>query len=129
MTTPCIPWAGPTMNMGYGLAYVASSGYGAKDARSVLAHALAWEQEHGPVPKGFTVHHRCENKLCVNVEHMELLTRKDHAGAGGHGKLTQRLADEIRWLRERGWRGDDVATAYGVSVQQVCNIFRGRCWA
>jgi hypothetical protein len=128
MTTPCISWTGPTIARGYGRAYVASSGYGAKDARDVLAHVLAWEQEHGSVPKGLVVHHRCENKLCVNVEHMELLTRKDHGGAGGHGKLTEKLASEIRWLRERGWRGDDVADAYGVSIQQVCNIFKGRCW-
>lgn len=127
--TDCIPHDGPLMNRGYGRAYVASSGYGAGDRREVLAHRLVWEQQRGPIPAGATVHHRCENKTCVNVEHMELLTRQDHAGAGGHGKLTQADADQIRRLRAEGRSGKDVAAAFGISVQQVCNVFKGRCWA
>jgi hypothetical protein len=125
----CILWRGSVGNHGYGRVYIPSSHYGAKDHREVLAHVAAWEAERGPVPKGMEVHHRCETKLCQNVEHMDLLSVQDHAGAGGHGKLTQKLADEIRELRRQGWLGVDVAAAYGVSVQQVCHIHKGRCWA
>lgn len=129
MRTPCVDWTGPTMNKGYGRAYVPSSGYGAKDAREELAHRLAWERAFGPIPKGMTLHHGCENKLCQNLGHMELLWRDEHAGGRGHGKLTRQTAQVVKDMLARGCRGVDVAAAVGVSKQQVCNIRKGRCWA
>jgi len=44
----------------------------------LLAHRVAWEQAHGPIPDGFQLHHRCGVKACVNVAHLELLTIGDH---------------------------------------------------
>jgi hypothetical protein len=125
----CILWTGRMHAAGYGVDRVPSSGWRAKDGRDVLAHRLAWERANGPIPEGLQVHHRCENRRCINVEHMELLGVREHAGASGHGKLTQADADEIRRLRQEGHRGTEVAEAFGVSVQQVCHIFKGRCWA
>lgn len=125
----CILWAGTVGNHGYGVEYVRSSRYGAKDYRQRVAHRAAWEAERGPIPAGMQVHHTCEVRRCVNVEHMELHDVRHHAGGGAHGVLTQQTADEVRALREAGWLGADVAEAYGISTQQVCNVFKRRCWA
>lgn len=46
--------------------------------RPIEAHKVVWELEHGPVPKGYQIHHLCENKLCVRLSHMTLMTLKAH---------------------------------------------------
>lgn len=117
----CIDWQGGTNSTGYGCAKV--------NGRTVLTHRVAWEAANGPIPDGMQIHHVCRNRLCQNVAHMELHDVRNHAGAGGHGKLTQADADRIRGLLGAGHRGMDVAEAFGISKQQVCNIKAGRCWA
>jgi HNH endonuclease len=49
----CHIWQG-TLKLGYGrLAY---------QGRVLLAHRLAWEARHGPIPKGMVLRHRCNVK-------------------------------------------------------------------
>jgi hypothetical protein len=126
--TDCIDFQGDISPKGYGRVYVRCSGYGAKDHRKRYAHRVAWERERGPIPDEMTIHHVCENRRCVNVDHMELLTRREHQGER-HGVLTQALADQIRDLCRAGWQHADVGAAFGVSRSQTGRIARGECWA
>jgi hypothetical protein len=129
MADACVLWGGPFYATGYGRAYINSTGYGHCNGRCVLAHRLAYEEAHGPIPEGYQVHHTCGTRGCVNPEHMELLDVQSHAGAHGHGTLTRVDADRIKERLARGSRGIDVAASFGISPQQVCNIRKGRCWA
>lgn len=76
MTTACYVWRGGVQTRGYG-----STGDGQGGTK--LAHRAAWEQEHGPIPDGLTVDHLCGNKLCVNTDHMELVTRAENLSRRG----------------------------------------------
>jgi hypothetical protein len=114
---------------GYAYVYVRSSGYGKGDWREELAHRWAWMQEYGPIPEGLHVHHTCENRVCVNVDHMELLRQCDHNGAAGHGRLTEEQARKIRWLAQGGFQGKIIAEVFGCSPQLVSGIKKGRAWA
>jgi hypothetical protein len=40
------------------------------------AHRVAWELEHGPVPDGLTLDHRCCVRHCVNPAHLEPVSHK-----------------------------------------------------
>lgn len=39
---------------------------------------LVWEEAHGPVPKGYVVHHENRDSLDDRLENLRLLTRADH---------------------------------------------------
>jgi hypothetical protein len=118
--TGCIEWLKGCTTAGYGETF--------RDGKVQYAHRLAWADANGPIPEGMTVHHLCENRRCINVEHMELLRRDDHAGALGHGKLTREQAREIRELLGAGWLQREAADAYGVSPALVSLIKSGHRW-
>jgi hypothetical protein len=66
MNTPCLNHPGPYNPGGY---------------PSREEHRAAWVNERGPIPPSMTVDHRCENRRCLNVEHMRLLTRAENTAA------------------------------------------------
>lgn len=51
-------------------------GIGGRGGRTVRAHRLAWELEHGPIPRGLFVLHSCDNRACVR--HLFLGTQRDN---------------------------------------------------
>ena len=49
-------------------------GYGLFTVRgkSIRAHRYSWTLEHGEIPEGAEVEHRCREKLCVRPDHLRL---------------------------------------------------------
>jgi hypothetical protein len=48
------------------------------DGRRIRVHHHLFELIKGRLPKGMSVHHTCENKECLNVAHLEALTKAEH---------------------------------------------------
>jgi len=46
--------------------------------RTGRAHRIAYEHFKGPIPKGMHVHHVCEVKVCVNPDHLMIMTPREH---------------------------------------------------
>lgn len=69
--TGCLLWQPAPMKVGYGRVSV--------DGRRRYAHRVAWEIENGPIPPRALIDHLCHVKICVNVKHMRLATRKENA--------------------------------------------------
>jgi hypothetical protein len=63
------------------------------------AHRISYEWHKGKILAGLTVDHLCENKGCVNPEHLEAVTREENGrrhNAKGYKKWWVTLSDEDR---------------------------------
>jgi hypothetical protein len=156
----CWNWTGGTSGVrgerpGYGRFHAGSRASGT--ARMVSAHRYAFEIEHGPIPDGLVLCHRCDNQRCVRPSHLFVGTHADNVadmrakgrGAYGHrhwsrtqpesrprgerhgsAKLTE--ADVIAMLRERaalGTTSTEFARRLGVNPATVRDALRGTTWS
>lgn len=57
-----------------------SGGYGniRVDNKNVLAHRWIYEEVVEPIPPGYVLDHICRNKLCINPNHLELVTQAEN---------------------------------------------------
>lgn len=72
----CWWWTGGKTKLGYGMIW----DYDRKGHS--MAHRVAWELHHGPIPDGLHIDHLCRHPSCVNPAHLEPVTRAENARRG-----------------------------------------------
>lgn len=107
---------------------------------SLGAHRLAYQLAYGPILPGLAVCHSCDNRLCVNPNHLFLgtagdnmrdRTAKGRAAKGeqnGRAKLTAPQVRAIRELHAAGASLNSLAKRFGVGRPTITGIVRGTKW-
>jgi HNH endonuclease len=134
----CIKFRGYVGSQGYGEIYRAD---GRGGQHTLGAHRVAWTETFGPIPEGMCVCHKCDNRACVNPEHLFLGTPADnvrdmvqknrHRGPTSEGSRHAKLtADHVREIRNlvRTRSMPSLAEQFKVSHATVCDIVYRRTW-
>src|SRR5580658_4118950 len=91
--TGCWVWQGSYFDSGYGRLHHGKSG------KSERAHIIVYEEIIGEVPKNKILHHKCENKFCVNPYHCEPLTHKQHSEKHPYSDAVKEIMSQKRRQR------------------------------
>lgn len=131
------------------------SGYGQFQLRGkpIRSHRLAYFLHYGAIPEGLCVLHRCDNRACVNTDHLWTGTNAENTRDkcekgrqskgethGWYTKPESRPRGERHWkaklkdaeipeifrMRIQGMSWQKIATVMGVSKKQIGNILQGK---
>lgn len=118
-------------------------GYGAFSLKNKphRAHRISYQLFRGPTPKSLMVCHRCNNKRCVNPDHLYLGTSRNNVddairdGLVAKGsdvatsKLTENQVNEMRRLWRTGTvRQKNLAEIFKVDQTLVSLIIKNKIW-
>lgn len=126
----CWEWTGSVASHGYGSFGV--------DGRTETAPRVAYKLFVGEIPEGACVLHSCDNRLCVNPNHLTVGDKAQNAQEAvergrmtlpSNAKLNESQVAEIRSLFDQGWGRKDIGDAYGVTEGAVYGIGDRRTWS
>lgn len=129
-TGSCWIWQGPLDRDGYGKKFNLNH-------TKLSPHRLSYILRHGTIPAGLCVCHSCDNRRCVNPDHLWLGTNqqntldrhvKGRTARGekiNHAKLTEQQVREIRDLK---LTHKETAVLYGVTPWCIEAIRQRKTW-
>jgi hypothetical protein len=72
--SPCHIWQGSDSGNGRGGGYPRMS----LDGQTVAVHIVSYVNKNGYVPGKKQIDHVCNNRMCVNEDHLEMVTHKEN---------------------------------------------------
>lgn len=118
--TGCWVWNGSIAPNGYGQIRIAG--------RSDHAHRISYQlHNRAPLSPFQQVHHVCDNRRCINPDHLMAVTGAENVQAGSLAKLTADLVRQIR-AEDPAVRNRDLAPKYGVSADTISRVRLRKTW-
>lgn len=139
----CWEWQASLLGGGYGVYCYPING----KLQNIGAHRVSWVIHNGPYDQSNqVVCHKCDNRKCVNPDHLFLGTQSDNIKdavkkrrftVGSKHKLSKLTEDDVRAIRKlytnvpAGYRKPafaSVAREYGVDPTIISRIVKGTIW-
>lgn len=137
-TDSCWNWTAATNGNGYGLFKIP------KTRKNILAHRFSYSLAHGEIEEGMFICHTCDNRSCVNPNHLFAGTAKDNVhdmDAKGRRVTSQPIGvknpnatldeDKVKLLKllKGKFPIDSLIKIFGIKKSQIYRIINGNQWS
>lgn len=94
-------------------------------------HAWIYEQYHGRRKKGLVVRHTCNNKECINPDHLTLGTYSQNAIDSIDDErnfITEEIANKVREMIEEGYKQYEISEILKLKTSHISKIHNRIIW-
>lgn len=121
----CVEWQSTIKKDGYGSFHF--------NGRQAPAHRVAYELVLGEIPKDMKVLHKCDNRRCVNVDHLFLGSIADNVSdmdsknrRGSRSKLNSDQVVAIKQMLADRYSQEEIGKIFGVCQTAISRIKSGK---
>lgn len=105
-----------------------------------MLHRWAYQTFNGEIPKNYQVRHTCDNKICINPNHLLVGTNQDNVNDKVNrnrqirnenspmSKLTNSQVKEIKRMINAGIKNTVIAKYFNVDASNISKIKHGETW-
>lgn len=90
----------------------------------VMYHRIVYEDSYGEIPDGHEVDHKCRNRACCNLEHLQLLTISEHKAKTNKERSEDIKVPAKKYWQETGCTGTHLGNRFNVSFSAACKWVR-----
>ncbi|HDL7461496.1 TPA: HNH endonuclease [Yersinia enterocolitica] len=119
---------------------VASSGYGQirLNYKNLRANRASYVTFKGEIPDGMVVRHTCDNKLCINPDHLILgsckqnsqdMVDRDRQAKGERNGRCKLSEDDVQEIKESKLSYSQLAIKFGISKGHAHRVKTGVAWS
>lgn len=119
------------------------TGYGQFKAGGLHgAHRYSYVLRHSHIPQGMQINHHCDNRACVNPDHLYAGTAKQNmqdmlrrgrdrviGSRNGHASLNEEIIPFVRLWLSKGYKQREISQAFGIGRNTLYYIKSGRSWS
>lgn len=82
------------------------------EGKMQLYHRFVWEKLFGKIQEGYEINHKCKNRACSNVEHLECINGSEHASLSNKERYANSILQaKFLWLH------------YGATASTIAEMF------
>jgi hypothetical protein len=112
-TNYCWNWTASANERGYGLFRF--------NGKTSKAHRVSYELTYGDIDAMLVIDHLCKNTLCVNPDHLDLVSQGENVRRGLAGKVNNHQAQKTHCSRGHRFSG---IRKDGARNCHKCNVIR-----
>jgi hypothetical protein len=134
----CWEWQHSMSKWGYGMVR--------RNGRNMHSHRASYIAFNGPIPSGMVICHKCDNRKCVNPDHLFVGTQKENLAdarmkgrmfdppqrrgeQNNKSKLSEADVAKIRSMVSCGIGKTAIGRMFGIHRETVRRAAEGRTWA